>query len=57
MSVHIIKPLPERTGIDYYSRYFLILFLEDIIYLLDHNFNILNTISEGWETLINIRKK
>lgn len=51
MSVHNIKPNDERSGIDYYSRYILILFLEDIIYLLDHNLGILNTLSESWETL------
>lgn len=51
MTVHINKPNPERNKIDYYSRYILILFLEDIIWLLDHNLGILNTLSESWETL------
>jgi len=52
MTVHVNKPLPERTGINYYTRYLLILFLEDIIWLLDHNFGILNTLSEGWDSLM-----
>lgn len=52
MPVHINKPNPERSKIDYYSRYILILFLEDIIWLLDHNLGILNTLSEGWDSLM-----
>ena len=44
MNVHNTKPLPERSGIDYYSRYALILFCEDLIWLLDHNLGILKAL-------------
>lgn len=59
MPIHTIKPYEDRNKIDYLLRYSIILFLEDIIYIIDIPIitNTLNGLNELWDTIIHLRDK